>query len=106
MTPPQNCKCDVIHCVPHSGAGFPELRQVKVGDCCEKESGLEGMDDNVEELKDPCGLIFMGLLLFIALLSITGLHIAAGDELMELTEELTGAIDELSEYDDIEELKE
>ena len=32
MTPPQNCKCDVIQCVPHSGAGFPELRQVKVGD--------------------------------------------------------------------------
>ena len=32
MTPPQNCKCDEIHCVPCSGAGFPELRQVKVGD--------------------------------------------------------------------------
>ena len=32
MTPPQNCKCDVIHCVPRSGAGFPELGQVEVGD--------------------------------------------------------------------------
>ena len=25
---PQNCKCDVIHCVPCSGAGFHELRCV------------------------------------------------------------------------------
>ena len=32
MTPLQICKCDVIHCVPCSDAGFPELQQVKVGD--------------------------------------------------------------------------
>ena len=32
MTPTQNCKCDVIHCVPCLGAGFQELRQVEVGD--------------------------------------------------------------------------
>ena len=40
MTPPQICKCDIIHCVPCSDAGFPELQQVEVGDVPGSVSGI------------------------------------------------------------------
>ena len=56
MTPPQNCKCDVIHCVPCLGAGFPELRQVEVGDVpgSAKVSSVVGLVDVESVLAQAC----------------------------------------------------
>ena len=56
MTPPLNCKCDVMHCVLCSGAGFPELQQVEVGDVpgSVKVSSVVGLLDVELVLAQAC----------------------------------------------------